>query len=177
MIFATLQTPNSYSSWDSLSSCKLVSSILIGWRMEGPIFLITPAERIQCAGSNIPACQVCLEINWLSSCRNPGLYYFQTEGPENGEMQLCIVHVKATQRHHYIEVTDRRFNPRLLNVSQGDRVWWLWDRFKVSAPSWDSFQQTVLSLRAFYGVHIFTVCTFSRYAKFYGMQITRKGGT
>ena len=46
-------------------------------------------------------------------------------------MQLCIVHVKATQRHHYIEVTDRRFNPRLITITQGDRVWWLWDRFKV----------------------------------------------
>ncbi|XP_071807408.1 uncharacterized protein [Asterias amurensis] len=61
---------------------------------------------------------------------NPGLFYFQSEGSENGAMQLCIVHVKATQRHHYIEVTDRRFNPRLITITQGDRVWWLWDRFK-----------------------------------------------
>ncbi|XP_022109023.1 uncharacterized protein LOC110989168 isoform X2 [Acanthaster planci] len=62
--------------------------------------------------------------------QNPGLFYFQTEGHEDGEMQLCVVHVKATQRHHCVEVTDRRFQPRLLTITQGDRVWWLWDRFK-----------------------------------------------
>ena len=61
----------------------------------------------------------------------PGLYYFQTEGESQGQMHLCIVHVKEAPRHYGIEVTDRRFNPRLLTVKTGDRVWWHWNKFKV----------------------------------------------
>ncbi|XP_077978814.1 uncharacterized protein LOC144434231 [Glandiceps talaboti] len=61
---------------------------------------------------------------------SPGLYYFQTEGEEEGKFHLCIVQVKEIQREFRIEVTDRKFNPRLIRIHEGDRVWWEWDRLK-----------------------------------------------
>ncbi|XP_054751259.2 uncharacterized protein LOC129257055 [Lytechinus pictus] len=77
-------------------------------------------------GSTIPS-----QTGWYKhDFMEPGLYYFlaETEGEE--QSHLCVVEVKETQRHHSIDVTDKRFSPSLLTIQEGDRVWWNWDRFK-----------------------------------------------
>ncbi|XP_071487386.1 uncharacterized protein [Diadema antillarum] len=63
--------------------------------------------------------------------REPGIFYFLTEA-EEGEARnhLCVVEVESGQRQHWIDVTDVRFNPRLLTIQEGERVWWSWDRFQ-----------------------------------------------
>ncbi|XP_030855934.1 uncharacterized protein LOC577931 [Strongylocentrotus purpuratus] len=63
--------------------------------------------------------------------KEPGLYYFLAEAEgRDGQPHLCVVEVQETQRHHSIDVTDKRFSPALLTIQEGDRVWWTWDRFK-----------------------------------------------
>ncbi|XP_070557721.1 uncharacterized protein [Ptychodera flava] len=59
---------------------------------------------------------------------SPGLYYFQTEGKGDRETHLCVVQVKEIQEEYRVQVTDRNFNPRLLTIQEGDRVWWEWSR-------------------------------------------------
>ncbi|XP_071961343.1 uncharacterized protein [Antedon mediterranea] len=61
---------------------------------------------------------------------SPGMFYFQTVGKTGGQLQLCIVQVKEIQREHKVDVTDIRFNPRILTIEEGDKVWWEWSRLK-----------------------------------------------
>ncbi|XP_076447663.1 uncharacterized protein LOC143284653 isoform X3 [Babylonia areolata] len=60
----------------------------------------------------------------------PGLHYFRTEGAEPGKTHLCIVCVHAVSREYRIEILDRSFQPMILLIEEGDRVWFSWDRFK-----------------------------------------------
>ncbi|XP_055958273.1 uncharacterized protein LOC126828357 [Patella vulgata] len=60
-----------------------------------------------------------------------GLYYFLTEsGQEVGKTHLCIVHVLDAIREYKLEILDRSFQPMILLIEEGDRVWFLWDKFK-----------------------------------------------
>ena len=34
-------------------------------------------------------------------------------------------------REFLIEVSDRAFNPAILVIEEGDRIWWSWDKEKV----------------------------------------------
>ncbi|XP_046358181.2 uncharacterized protein LOC124136325 [Haliotis rufescens] len=78
--------------------------------------------------------------------QRPGLYYFQTESIELGRTHLCVVQVREAPREHKIEILDRSFQPMILLIEEGDRVWFYWDKHKckkhhsiyqVEAPSID----------------------------------------
>ncbi|ELT90741.1 hypothetical protein CAPTEDRAFT_219540 [Capitella teleta] len=58
----------------------------------------------------------------------PGLFYFQTEGAHPGEMYTCLVHVRERQREFRIEIMDQNFDPPILVIDEGDRVWWHWEK-------------------------------------------------
>ncbi|XP_063446523.1 uncharacterized protein LOC134726026 isoform X8 [Mytilus trossulus] len=60
----------------------------------------------------------------------PGLYFFQTESGEVEKVHHCAVHVRETQREYKVELLDRSFQPMILLIEEGDRVWWFWDKFK-----------------------------------------------
>ncbi|XP_033114658.1 uncharacterized protein LOC117115100 [Anneissia japonica] len=68
--------------------------------------------------------------NYKKKFESPGMFYFQTEGKSGGQLQLCIIQVKEIQREHKIDVTDTRYNPKLLTIHEGDKVWWEWSRLK-----------------------------------------------
>ncbi|CAD5112727.1 DgyrCDS1945 [Dimorphilus gyrociliatus] len=58
---------------------------------------------------------------------NPGLFYFQSEGLSPGEKIFCGVHSQFN-REHQIEILDNEFQPQILLIDEGDRVWWGWDK-------------------------------------------------
>ncbi|CAC5396477.1 unnamed protein product [Mytilus coruscus] len=60
----------------------------------------------------------------------PGLYFFQTESGEVEKVHHCAVHVRESQREYKVELLDRSFQPMILLIEEGDRVWWFWDKFK-----------------------------------------------
>ncbi|XP_025107507.1 uncharacterized protein LOC112572161 isoform X5 [Pomacea canaliculata] len=60
----------------------------------------------------------------------PGLHYFRTEGSEPGKTHLCVVCVQSSPREYKVEVLDRSFQPMILLIEEGDRVWFSWDRLK-----------------------------------------------
>ena len=35
-------------------------------------------------------------------------------------------------REYKVEVRDRSFNPPIMVIEEGDRIWWFWDKNKVS---------------------------------------------
>ena len=61
----------------------------------------------------------------------PGLYFFMTEGSELGRRHFCAVQVHETQREFKVEILDRSYQPMILLIEEGDRVWWGWDKQKV----------------------------------------------
>ena len=61
----------------------------------------------------------------------PGLYYFQSEGGHSGEVHSAVVHVRERQQEYKVEVLDRSFNPPIVVIEEGDRIWWQWDKVKV----------------------------------------------
>ncbi|KAK3579080.1 hypothetical protein CHS0354_029940 [Potamilus streckersoni] len=74
----------------------------------------------------------------------PGLYFFATESAELGKMHYCAVRVTEIAREYRVEVGDRSFNPMILLIEEGDRVWWSWDKnkckkfhsvYQIEAPS------------------------------------------
>ena len=65
----------------------------------------------------------------------PGLYFFMTEGAELGRRHFCAVHVRDTNREFRVEIQDRSYQPMILLIEEGDRVWWSWDKQKVVALS------------------------------------------
>ncbi|XP_067685414.1 uncharacterized protein [Haliotis asinina] len=78
--------------------------------------------------------------------QRPGLYYFMTESLELGRTHLCVVQVREAPREHKIEILDRSFQPMILLIEEGDRVWFHWDKHKckkhhsiyqVEAPAMD----------------------------------------
>ncbi|CAL1538548.1 unnamed protein product [Lymnaea stagnalis] len=60
----------------------------------------------------------------------PGLYYFKTETATVGQAQLGIIHVLDCSVEHKIEITDDHFEPMILAIQEGDRVWWEWKKDK-----------------------------------------------
>ncbi|CAH1782616.1 unnamed protein product [Owenia fusiformis] len=66
--------------------------------------------------------------------RQSGIYYMQTEGLMMGETHLCVVHVRECPREHQVEILDRTFNPMILLIDEGDRVWFQWDKVKCKKP-------------------------------------------
>lgn len=62
----------------------------------------------------------------------PGMYYFMTESSDLGKHHYCVVHVRETQREYRVDIMDRSFQPMILLIEEGDRVWWSWDKQKVS---------------------------------------------
>jgi plastocyanin len=62
----------------------------------------------------------------------PGIYYFETEASYvSSTTHLCIVKVNNSAREHRIDIFDNGFKPSLLCVTEGDSVWWHWDRRKA----------------------------------------------
>ncbi|XP_033744669.1 uncharacterized protein LOC117330483 isoform X1 [Pecten maximus] len=59
----------------------------------------------------------------------PGLFFFKTESNKSSNA-FCVVHVREAQREFRVEILDRSFQPMILLVEEGDRVWWSWDKFK-----------------------------------------------
>ena len=47
-------------------------------------------------------------------------------------IELKPVLMCCVSREHKVEVLDRSFQPMILLIEQGDRVWWHWDRIRVS---------------------------------------------
>ncbi|KAK3103976.1 hypothetical protein FSP39_023382, partial [Pinctada imbricata] len=66
--------------------------------------------------------------------RKPGLFFFQTESTELDKVHLCAVRVNECKREYKVEILDRSFNPPVVLVETGDRVWWYWDKFKCKKP-------------------------------------------
>lgn len=54
-----------------------------------------------------------------------------TESLELGKHHYCVVHVRETQREFRVEIMDRSYQPMILLIEEGDRVWWSWDKLKV----------------------------------------------
>lgn len=54
-----------------------------------------------------------------------------TESSELGKHHYCVVHVRETQREFRVEIMDRSYQPMILLIEEGDRVWWSWDKLKV----------------------------------------------
>lgn len=44
---------------------------------------------------------------------------------------LCLVRVRNSAREHKIDVFDDGFEPSLLSVTEGDSVWWHWNKKNV----------------------------------------------
>lgn len=42
-----------------------------------------------------------------------------------------IIVYTLTYREYKVELLDRSFQPMILLIEEGDRVWWFWDKFKV----------------------------------------------
>ncbi|ESO91438.1 hypothetical protein LOTGIDRAFT_153880 [Lottia gigantea] len=60
-----------------------------------------------------------------------GIYYFLSEsGQEVGKTHLCVVQVHDTCREYKLEVLDSSFQPMILLIEEGDRVWFHWDKNK-----------------------------------------------
>ena len=59
------------------------------------------------------------------------MYYFQTEALGQAEPSTCIVHVREVQREYKIEVLDEMFQPAIVVIEQGDRIWWHWKKDDV----------------------------------------------
>ena len=55
-----------------------------------------------------------------------------TEGAELGRRHFCAVHVRDTNREFRVEIQDRSYQPMILLIEEGDRVWWSWDKQKVT---------------------------------------------
>ncbi|XP_052779768.1 uncharacterized protein LOC128217013 isoform X4 [Mya arenaria] len=68
--------------------------------------------------------------SYRHSFPRPGMYYFITEGRELGKVHYCVVHVRETQREYRVEIMDRAYQPMILLIEEGDRVWWSWDKAK-----------------------------------------------
>ena len=48
-------------------------------------------------------------------------------------------------REYEIEILDREFDPPIIVIQEGDRVWWYWDKDKVKSSQW-SPQKVLLFL-------------------------------
>ena len=76
--------------------------------------------------------EVTTKLHFFShSSSRPGLYFFMTEGTELGRRHFCAVQVRETQREYKVDILDRSYQPMILLIEEGDRVWWNWDKQKV----------------------------------------------
>uniref|UniRef100_A0A1I8IHZ5 PKD domain-containing protein n=1 Tax=Macrostomum lignano TaxID=282301 RepID=A0A1I8IHZ5_9PLAT len=66
--------------------------------------------------------------SYVHSFRHPGMFYFMASGSTPAEYHLCIVHVHDCYGEHRVEITDRSFEPAILVVNAGDRVWFQWSK-------------------------------------------------
>lgn len=72
-------------------------------------------------------------------------------------MFSTVVHVRERQQEYKIEVLDRSFDPPIVVIEEGDRIWWHWDRQKVAFYSKVQFSVLVnISNNATF----FTICLF-----------------
>ncbi|KAL5013162.1 hypothetical protein ScPMuIL_007432 [Solemya velum] len=64
----------------------------------------------------------------------PGLYYFLSESSELERIHLCVVHVREAQREHKVEILDRCYQPMILLIEEGDKIWFSWDKNRCRKP-------------------------------------------
>ena len=47
-----------------------------------------------------------------------------------------------------MEILDREFDPPILVIQEGDRVWWYWDKDKVRSSQWSPHNDPVVFTNA-----------------------------
>ena len=52
-------------------------------------------------------------------------------------------------REFEVEILDREFDPPILVIQEGDRVWWYWDKDKVRSSQWSPDNGPLVFLNAY----------------------------